>query len=116
MREVLIPLMLAPAVASILAMFLLRAQYKRFRRDVPALRTSADMEKLKRLVATQMYGALIVYTLIVAPQVVWAYGTYLAECLSWMDMVYFLVIPLVAILLGAHLMRSPTANVLQMRA
>ena len=97
MRNVLIALMLvAPAACLIVARTLL-AQLIAFRREVPRLRSADEMGRLKRVAKFQMYATLLVLVLIAVPPLVWIYGKFINGALGWLDLLWFVILPFVAL-------------------
>lgn len=111
MRGVLLTLMIAPPAVGLLAMFLLRIQLRRFRREVPVVRTEGDIVLLKRLAAVQMYAALLLLPLTALPPLAWLYGVFIAGVLGWLDLMLYVMLPLAAFVVGACVTSSPAKEV-----
>jgi hypothetical protein len=84
-----------PPLATALMMVLLRPALKRFRTNVPLIRTPVDLSSLKKLVTVQMYAALIALALMAVPTLVWIYGHFVEGHLGWLDLLLFVFIPIV---------------------
>ena len=97
MRNVLIALMLVPPAACLLIARTLRAQLIAFRREVPRLRSADDLKRLKRVAKFQMYATLVIFALVALPLLVWIYGKFVNGALGWLDLLWFVVLPFVAV-------------------
>jgi hypothetical protein len=95
-RNVLIALMLVPPAACLMIARTLRAQLIAFRREVPRLRSADDMQRLRRVAKFQMYATLAIFALIALPLLVWIYGKFIAGALGWLDVLWFVILPFVA--------------------
>ena len=94
MRAVLLCCVLTPTLLTVLLMFLLYAQLRRFRRQVPKIAGQGDMDSFKRLASFQMRAAEFTLPLILAPIIVWALGKFVFGALGWLDVVSYGLLPL----------------------
>ncbi len=74
---------------------------KAFLREAPAIRSHADLVKLKRLVGFQMYGALLQTFLLVVPFGLFFLGVYVGA-LATTDVRYAIVASVVALVAGLY--------------
>jgi len=110
MRSALIAVMLAPPVILVVTMLLLFVQLKRFQRATPQIRTTDDLERLRRLATVQMYGGLL-SPLLWPPFLVWIYGRFVADALTWTDLLLYGVIPFLAVGAAAFALGGPAKEV-----
>lgn len=106
MRYLLIVLMVVPPLISVVVVFIFRAQLKQFCREVPVIRSRADLDRLKRTVAGQMYVGLCVIPLLVLPLLAWAYGTFVAKSLTCVDILYGMLLPGIAMTVSGQVARN----------
>lgn len=78
-------------------------QLKRFCDRTPEIRTGADLEAFKRVVAGQMYAALAQIVILLAPWVLFGYGFFTGK-LAVNDALY-LTLPYIAMGIGGLLMK-----------
>ncbi len=78
-------------------------QLKRFCDRTPEIRTGADLEAFKRVVAGQMYAALAQIVILLAPWAVFGYGFFTGK-LAIGDALY-LTLPYIAVGIGGLLMK-----------
>jgi hypothetical protein len=69
-RNVLVLLLIIPPAIILMTTMLMSSQLRRFQRTVPVLHTADDLQRLRRLVKTQMYASLICLALLAAPLMV----------------------------------------------
>jgi hypothetical protein len=97
MRTTLLTIMVAlPALAAIF-MIVGTITYRRFRRNVPELRSRDDLRRLRSLAKLHMYLALLVhpYVLFGGVIVTWLIGRLVVKELGWVDLLLFGVLPLI---------------------
>lgn len=78
-------------------------QLKRFCERTPEIRTGADLEAFKRVVAAQMYAALAQVVILLSPWVLFGYG-FFTDKLVIGDVLY-LTLPYIAVGIGGLLMK-----------
>jgi hypothetical protein len=113
MRLWLILAMMLSSVAVLGIMLLGHAQFRRFQRSLPALRNSDDLSQFKKLAAAQMYESLVSLTLTAAPLVIWVFGKFIAGHLGWLDLLVFVIAPVLILGFASDKMRGTAEAVRQ---
>jgi hypothetical protein len=106
-------LLVLPAIGAMLAVFF-GTELQRFLRAVPALNSTADIERLKLVVARQMYAALAQIVILGLPIIIFFAGMKMGY-LSPADLV-FVIVPSAVILLIAQAYKKVEAAVRTMPA
>lgn len=96
MRSTLLMLiLLLPALAVINAVWF-AGELRRFLEEVPRLQSTHDLERFKRVVARQMYAALVQIVLLSAPLLLLVFGI-VRGALAVPDVVYVLIPSLIVL-------------------
>ena len=103
MRQVLIWVLLVLPAAGVVNGLWFSAELKRFLEAVPVLASSHHMQQYKRLVARQMYAALVQLVILALPPVVFLAG--LVMGVLRLPDVLFVIIPSTVVLVVALSMR-----------
>lgn len=103
MRTTFITLMVLLPGAAIVNAYSCGTLLKTFLRDVSGLASSVDLERFKRVVAGQMYAALVQLALLAAPPILYAVGL-ATGALGVGDVVYILV-PSAVVIVVAQLFK-----------
>jgi hypothetical protein len=106
-RNVLVLLLIIPPAIILMTTMLMSSQLRRFQRTVPVLHTADDLQRLRRLVKTQMYASLICLALLAAPLMVWLLGFFIAGALGWLDLLVFVALPFAVVTVATVLMGRP---------
>jgi hypothetical protein len=88
--------------------FYFRSELRRFLREVPAIRTTGDLERYKAVVARNMYAALVQILILGAPWVVFLYGAFIADVLSVIDTLYIAVPSIGVFVMGQYINQEET--------
>jgi hypothetical protein len=96
-RELLLGVMVALPLLAVANVIVFGLELRAFVARVPIVRSSADLEDFKAVVARQMYAALVQIALGIAPFGVWAWGRFGLGLLATPDLL-FATVP--AMLLG----------------
>jgi hypothetical protein len=115
MRDLLLILMLAPPAIALVVMFLLRAQASRFLGVVPEIRTNHDLAQFRKLAKSQMYAAFVVLPLLWLPTLIWLAGMFVAGDLRWLDLLWYVVLPWVAVVAAALALGGPVEQAQKIR-
>ena len=107
MRTTLLALMVALPAAALVNAAWCSAALAAFAREIRTLASTADLERFKRVVAHQMYAALIQIALLGAPPILFAIGVF-SHALGFADVVYILVPAAVIIVVGLAAKRLET--------
>ena len=109
MREVFIVLLLGlPAVALLVAGWF-GAELRRFSRTTDEIRSTTDIERMKRVVAHQMYAALAQIVLLAVPPILYFLG--LLRGLLVPSDVVLIILPAAVVILAAQVFRRVEAEV-----
>ena len=109
MREVFIALLLGlPAVALLVAGWF-GAELRRFSRTTDEIRSTTDIERMKRVVAHQMYAALAQIVLLAVPPILYFLG--LLRGLLVPSDVVLIILPAAVVILAAQVFRRVEAEV-----
>ena len=106
-------MLILPALAAGNALYF-GAELRRFAAEVPRLASSHDLERFKRVVARQMYAALVQIVLLASPALVFFVGV-VDGALSGSDILY-VVIPAAVIIVIAQANRRDEARVRELPA
>ena len=107
-------LMIVPPVIGVVAALWGGAQLRRFARDVPVLRTAAELDRFKRIASLQMYVALGLIPLLALPLLVWLYGMFVAAVLGLFDIFLGVVLPSLALAVVGHFTKRTEKSVQQL--
>lgn len=99
MRTTFIALMVLLPGAGIVNAYFCGASLQALLRDLPGLASTADLERFKRVVAGQMYAALVQLVLLAVPPILYAVGL-VRGVLVGGDIVYILIPSAVVILVA----------------
>lgn len=90
MRPVLLALIVGIPVMGVLLQVYFSHQIRRFLRETGALESAEDLERFKGIAAIQMYAALVLLPILMAPVVLYGYGLWSGE-LAPSDLLFVLV-------------------------
>ena len=99
MRTVFLALMLLLPAAGVVNAVICGSSLKAFLRDVSGLASTADVERFKRVVAGQMYAALVQIGILAVPPILYAVGLATGVLVPG-DIVYILIPSAVIILVA----------------
>jgi hypothetical protein len=109
MRTTLLAIMVALPAIAVLGMAFLTMTYRRFRRDVPELRTPEDIRRLRSLAKLHMYVSLLGHPYVTIGGVVaaWIVGWLVFKELGWLDLLLFGLLPIIVAVVVAAIGESP---------
>jgi len=108
MRLILIAIMVvAPAVGLIICI-VFGQQLKKFLVEVREIKSSADIEYLKRIAARQMYAALVQIVVLSLPTITFFFGL-TTHILRGVDLIFIIVPSLVILAAGKYYKSSETS-------
>lgn len=96
MRSTLLMLILLLPVLALINALWFAGELRRFLEEVPRLQSTYDLERFKRVVARQMYAALVQIVLLSGPVIMLLFGV-VAGALSVRDIGYVLVPALIVL-------------------
>lgn len=102
MREILLGIIVGMPVLSLLNSLWFGSRLVQFLRQQPRIASFHDMEKFKRLVSAQMYGALAQILVLVLPGIAFAAG-FVLKVLGPFDLLFLIVPSAVVVLVGTYL-------------
>lgn len=109
MRTIYLAVILAFPVVAVLNALYFGSELKRFADRTPLLETPLEMTKYRRLIARQMYAALLQLLLLAVPPIVFFHGL-IHKILTVPD-ILFVVVPSAVIIVIAQLNRRHEARV-----
>jgi hypothetical protein len=91
-------------------MFALHFQLLSFRRSVPEIRDSTDMDRFKRLAAFQMGVARFILPLFWLPIPIWLCAKLFTHSVGWLDLIFFAIVPMTLPFILSAMGMAATAN------
>lgn len=101
-RELLLGIIVGMPVLSIVNSIWFGSRLVQYLRQQPHITSFHDMEKFKRLVAAQMYGALVQILVLILPGITFAAG-FVLKVLGPIDLLFLIVPSAVVVLVGVYL-------------